>query len=711
MKNTITYKGYSFSDVSIKTAYIGEEMSLPITSLGIDTLEAEVVCDDPTIVNFRLNDPVIYYRTDTPTAVYFVQGITRSGVDRYIISAVSSLGRLEKAQHYGGIYNGDRAEDVIKDICGDVPVLVKTSVRDLGLYGYLPIASARDNLAQVLFAIGANLTSDLNGVLRVQNMFDGLASYIDDDREYIGGKVDYSAPVSSVVVVEHSYTVGTEARTLFDGTATAGQRITFGEPVSSLTATGFDITESGANYAIVTGGTGTIEGIPYSHSTLNVVWPIQAHGETVTVDSATLVGARNSAAVALRLGRYYTQNEMIKTDSVILRERPGQVVQIYHPYRREMVSATIAKNGVNASATLKGSVEALVGFLPPQAEDMQYFDTYEILTGSGIWTPPAGVSLVTVVCIAGGAGGGVGQQGEGPTDPSTEGLIAESSEARVIGLAPAAFPPANGGGSGTPGQGGKVSVTPLEVSGPVSYSCGVGGAGAVRGGAAAQEGTASTFGAATSDSGAVYADGYKNPISGTVYADGGVEGYSGGTGGGPMRIDNNWQRVAAPDLTIDGQTWSGGADGDGYAYGSYGRTAGPGFGGGAAYGADGNPGGKGSMGTNRIINVAPGGNGADALVSPLQTTKPTVYGRGGAGGNGGGAAGQWGWNTYEDLGASASDFVFPSVRGGYGSDGGVGADGCIIVFYRQEVTNPSHGYLMERNALFVQDKYTRQITC
>ena len=131
---------------------------------------------------------------------------------------------------------------------------------------------------------------------------------------------------------------------MFNGTTSADDKITFDDPCYDLEATGFEIKESGANYAIVTAGSGVMNGKKYTHVTRQIITPtntrsrslVEQSDNTVKVENATLVSLVNANAVAERLAEYYSHNERINNKIAIKRETPGDVVQISHPYGGEV---------------------------------------------------------------------------------------------------------------------------------------------------------------------------------------------------------------------------------------------------------------------------------------------------------------------------------------------------------------------------------------
>lgn len=745
-KNKIVYASYIFSDDD-ETLRSGNEYqitSLIADELQADTIELEVKCSDKNIVVFTENAPLQYYRENILRSTYYVQSIKRIGGDKYTISADSAMGLLMKRLHAGGIYTGQTVKEVTSEICGNIPILVKTVFSDTKLYGWLPYckppkSSARNNLAQVLYAIGAALTTDNNGVLRVEPLWDGTSSSIGETRLYFDGSVETEKPISAVTVTEHQYIAGTDEKELFSGTSQQGDIITFSEPMHSLTATGFTILESGANYAKISSGSGSLKGKTYIHNTRLVTQTVteNAAENVKSVTDATLVSLVNSSAVAKRLADYYRCRETITNGIVSGQEKPGHVVSVYHPYDKKMVSACIVSLDTTISGTLKSEMAALVGFLPPQPETTEYYDDRVTLTGSGEWTVPEGVTSYTRVLIGGGQGGKCGKAGALPTSKvstQTETREGESHTWTVNykGFLVKDLPPAAGGEAGTPGEGGKVLVETVQNAVPgskVSYSCGAGGAGAPYAENSDKEGSlggATTMGGSSSDSGSSNPSGYTDPMTGEVYAVPGIAGVPGGNGVG---YDADGNLIYPPDIVVNGRSYRHGVQGTAVDFetgnsatsGSFDATSSGGLGGGPAYKANGHNGGNGitptmtSQYNNKKLTMQGGAQGTGATAQPPE--KPSVYGNGGGAGNGGGGNGQTGWpcmascTMRDDASYQMGDlevYAGAATGRGLGSDGGQGGDGCIIIYYRKKKELQS-GPLVTSNNLGLLDSLGRRM--
>lgn len=670
--NKIQFDKWTFTDDQIIQGECYLSRSLLSLSLEINTLDADVYNTDHSIKNFVVDTPVAYIKDDKRVASFYLQDVERISRNQYSIHSVSFAGVLDNRTHYGGIYTGQTVGEVVPQICGSISVYVASNVSKIKLYGWLPIASRRENLAQVLFAISATVSTDGTGAVWIQGLEPDKKRDVTEDETDESASVEYTSPAVDVIVLEHQYTEGQEEVTLFEGTTSAGDIITFSEPCHSLVASGFTITESGANYAIVSSGSGTLTGKKYVHSTREVKGKrTQARDagqneSKVRVEEATLVSLVNSRAVADRLADYYACAERIVADVAYQADDAGDVLSQYHPYDGDMVQTCIESLDITLSGKLLAKMTSLVGYIPPDISQIEYYDTFEILTGAGTWTAPKGAKNGRAVLIGAGTGGQsgtAGKDGERPPNSGTT-VTADGGE---------------GGLGGTAGSAGKILQVEIDLSaGPYYYSCAYPGSGGYYSADKQNLGITggdTQFGSYTSRNGSVSEIGFTNPINQEKYALPGIDGLAGGKGG------NSTFSQDGPHYSENGgdvDKWTGGKGGLGDYNGpdntGADKNASGGGGGGAAYGNNGSDGSEEPGGDGN----GNGGDGANAV----QRGTGAKYGQGGNGGNGGGggAAGKAYYPPWKDYPAE----VVVSERagtGGAGTAGENGGAGCVIVFY------------------------------
>lgn len=748
MANTtkIVYDGRTYTGTEIQNGNMRLATSLLSSSLESNTFNVTLKSPNKNLTNFSRNAPITVFNGERQLGIFYVQDVKRTAADLYKVSATSAVGILSDGNHYGGIYTGQTAESIIGSICGSVKYDIQNKLRPIKLYGWLPIATPRDNLAQVLFAMGATLRTDLNGVLRIEELWDGLSGDIGTDRMYQGASVEYASKVTQVSLTEHQYVASGDLDELFSGTTQSGDIITFDEPVYGLTASGFTIQSQGANFAKLSAGNGTLKGRKYKHNTREIIKTVSSASEPniKAVKDATLVSLVNSQAVSNNLVNYLKWNRTIKTSVVYQGEIPGDLISTWDPFDKTSVDVCIQEADIILSNTIKANEKMLVGFTPIRQEGSESYEYHVVLTGSGTFTFPEGTTSARAVLIGAGGAGFDGSPGGDSTEtwedeeikttrinltaPTTSASDSSNVSNRGAGT------PGNGGAGGAAGTPGKVyEVTFSPSSGSrISYACGV------KGTSNGALGGATTFGSYSSNSGSTSSAGYTDIISGITYAksgDSGADGGKGGSGadgesvggvsggkqepsGSATRSDSDTQRRSNISMDIDATAnFSLGASGGGGAGGNSGNNLGT-------------PGGDAEVGSVRLsittgyINAfvypnkgGTGGDGADGADA-------SVYGCSGSGAGGGGGAGgdssassnvSAQYYVYNITIETRTDFAInnnaggAAVRkGGAGGKGGSGADGCIILYYG--VTTPvQDGQLKDKNGLMLLDKYGRRL--
>lgn len=621
---------------------------------------------------FRYGDPVLVRHDSALIGAFFFEGVTRIGPTQYQISATSAIGLLCNSQHYGGLYTGEPLEEVLAEIIGGaVEYTLDPRLEGIPVYGWLPVATRRDNLHQLLFAEGAVPSKDTAGTLHITVLEDGAASVIPDSRVLMGGSLAYTTPITQALVSEHAYAAYAtdEAVTLYDGEVAAeplttpkGQNVTgalvlFDGPMHDLAAENGTILESGVNYAILGPSSDCqLTGKAYTH-TVRVIAaspPGQSRAlaeqseNTVTVEEATLVSLANSENVAARVAGYYGSVKTLTAGLVVGTERPGDRVSLSDAFG-DPADGFISSMTMDLSHTLTAQAEILSGYVP--GDFGNYYSHVKVIADEGDFVVPDGArDKIRAVLIGGGHGGYQGEDGKPGEDGSMDGYSGAEGGA--------------GGPGGSGGEGGNIYIITIPTqTGAVFHA--VPGAG----GAPGQPGGASSFGSYSSASGLPSETGFQELFSGQTYGLPGPSGLAGGHGAG-----HEGEYADGEKVVYKGVTYVPGAKGQSVSE-SRGSASG-GAGGGPAAGQNGEDGEDAVSRSNQglgDINAGDGGNGA----TPVPADNATILGGGGTGGHGGGGGGAGG-----DVQASTASYWFGyGGAGGTGGLGGHGADGLILVYW------------------------------
>ena len=617
---------------------------------------------------FVYADPVLVRHDGELLGKFYFESAERVAPTLYRISATSEAGLLANSRHYGGIYTGEPLEEVLAEIIGGaVEYTLDPRLEGIPVYGWLPVATRRDNLHQLLFAEGAVPSKDTAGTLHITVLEDGAASVIPDNRVMLSGSVAYNTPASQALISEHAYAAyaADEEKTLFDGEVAAeplttpkGQNVTgalvlFDGPMHDLAVENGTILESGVNYTILGPSSDCqLTGKAYTHTVrvISATPPGQSRAlaeqseNTVTVEEATLVSLANSENVAARVAGYYGSVKTLTAGLVVGTERPGDRVSLSDAFG-DTTDGFISSMSMDLSHTLTAQAEILSGYVPGDFGNY-YSHVGVIATEEDFVVPDGAKDKIRAVLIGGGHGGYQGEDGE-------EGGKGSSSQS------------GSGGAGGQPGEGGEGGniyiITIPTQTGAVFHA--VPGAG----GAPGQPGGASSFGSYSSASGLPSETGFQELFSGQTYGAPGAPGLAGGKGNGEGEDEET--------VVWAGVTYYPGKTGERASYD--GRIAAGGFGGGAAAGANGEDGRDGDYTIMTTQISADGGRGGNGAV-PVDGTSATVLGCGGNGGHGGGGGGGGG---VAKAPTSLESWPGDGGSGGTGGLGGSGADGLILVYW------------------------------
>lgn len=708
--NKITVGSFTFTDSDFATnpeLFLSESMLSD--ALGIDTISFEVYSyadgndryiitaedeiyatssDEPYVVQegdllaLPYGQQLNVYKDSKLRVVLYLEKVERVSKIRYRISAFSAVGLLENMTDLGGMFNGVRLDTAIWNIVPAGMFTIDNALRDTYIYGWLPRASARDNLRSILFSVGASIVKRPNNAFPTIIYNTGDIEQVDLNTIYLE---DYypSNPekVTKVIVTEHSFVAADNPEeVLFDNTGEASvtnEYIYFDQPYHSYRADGLTLVDSDVNWAKVT-GVGTLYAKPYTDTQrqLSQTISVGSNPNEVRVDKAYMINPLNSNSTLNRLVNYYTNAQTVAFSAAApVATRAGIKANYTDPNTGEYKTGIIQEDSIILSATDKHKLSIVSNWTP------KYFgNNYThsaVVTSNTYWDVPDGVTNVRLILIGAGDGGSSGANG----------TMGSRITAGV------------GGAGGEAGSAGKVLIVDTTVPSGVTQlivSPASGGAGGVQtagsgnasvAGSAGGATTASWAGTATSytsANGSVPVAGMVDTLTGIVYATAGVAGISGSDGAS--------YSPSVPQTSVEykGQIWYSGADGNGgnatspdgslHSYG--------GRGGGAAVGANGNNGADGDNTVNRVYNAGnvsysldggTGGYGADATIDgEAQST----YGAGGNGGHGGGGGGGGGYGDQNGTYTQPSSFINGSAGlGGQGSNGGKGGDGCVIIYY------------------------------
>ena len=377
----------NFDGVLLEGSFYNET-SLLEDELSIDTMKIRVrsINTSYPLHNFIYGSQVTFYKDDVLYGKYYLVSVERQTKNEYILNVQSSIGLLDDTMHYGGIYSGEYASSIIEDIIGGKIAYTEHNIfSKIKVYGWLPVATRRENLKQLLFAVGGCVKKK-NGDVYFTTLTVDAPKAIPENKVFDTGKITYDSPASRIEVVEHQFSkvdsapseevysgeiIGSSFVTPKGYSVSDAALVTWDKPYHSLTFSDCTLlnNEMGVNYAVVSAsGSATISGKPYIHSKMIVSRDkenYEGKEKVAKVENATLVTLANSNSVADKVMAYYDSPCTLSGAIVMDGEKPLDNITMPNQFEEENTGMIKSIEGTLGKQITKGELELRIGYNPP----------------------------------------------------------------------------------------------------------------------------------------------------------------------------------------------------------------------------------------------------------------------------------------------------------------------------------------------------------
>ena len=377
----------NFDGVLLEGSFYNET-SLLEDELSIDTMKIRVrsINTSYPLHNFIYGSQVTFYKNDALYGKYYLVSVERQTKNEYILNVQSSIGLLDDTMHYGGVYSGEYASAIIQDIIGGKIAYTEHNIfSKIKVYGWLPVATRRENLKQLLFAVGGCVKKK-NGDVYFTTLTVDAPKVIPENKVFDTGKITYDSPASRIEVVEHQFSkvdsvpseevysgeiVGSSFVTPKGYSVSDAALVTWDKPYHSLTFSNCTLLndEKGVNYAVVSSsGSATISGKPYIHSKMIVSRDKENYTgkeKVAKIENATLVTLANSNSVADKVMAYYDSPCTLSGAIVMDGEKPLDNITMPNQFEEENTGMIKSIEGTLGKQITRGELELRIGYNPP----------------------------------------------------------------------------------------------------------------------------------------------------------------------------------------------------------------------------------------------------------------------------------------------------------------------------------------------------------
>ena len=363
-----------YSDDSVVSASVREEVN-PVSSeismnqldftLNGNNYEFDLMNPDGLYRFFQESQKIeVLYGQNPMGTFYLDEWSSEKSTGQF--TAYSPIYLLDKTDFlYGRVYNGEKAETIINEImqsAGWNDYEISDDVKNVLLYGWIPICTHREALQQVAIAAQAIVDDSRGNTIRIYQQVKSYGNIVDRNHKF-NSKTTLLSNVTGVEVTAHKYKLSETSEDIFYDELSAGtHEIRFDDAVSDILVSGASVIEQGTNFArisVAQAGEVKISGKKYVDNSTAVL-----HGSsknTVKISDATLISANNAQAVAKWLLSYYALRYETNADMILSKERAGEQVALQHSrgnvYSVNTITALTIDltRGFTASATMIGN--------------------------------------------------------------------------------------------------------------------------------------------------------------------------------------------------------------------------------------------------------------------------------------------------------------------------------------------------------------------
>ena len=331
-----------FKDDEIESIDCIQEINAISENISINTLSFMVRTRSNVPFDLQKKQKLSVYFDEELIGNFYLKNGARKNVFDYYLDAHDAIGILDGNEFSGGIYNGETAGDVIRQIFDgeDFSYHIDDALSPERLYGYIPYTTKRNALVQIAFAIGAIVdTSNYNGVVIYPQQTETSGCFTKSET-FDGVTLEHTDIVTGIRLTVHTYQPGEETEELYNDVLNGTAEVMLSEPYHSFSVEGGEIQKSGPNNVVITGigKTVIITGKKYVHSTSQILKenPDITYNKSIKeVTDATLIHSGNAEQVLNRIYNYYQRAESVVGDVLLSNKLIGQMVRIDTGYEGE----------------------------------------------------------------------------------------------------------------------------------------------------------------------------------------------------------------------------------------------------------------------------------------------------------------------------------------------------------------------------------------
>jgi len=340
---------YTFSGEDVISASLVEEVNPISIELPYNVLEVKVYNSDPALSVFSsdcvLSErlPVDCYESIDGVSYYlgkfYLDTFVNTNDYTLEFRAFDAIGAMSKTDYDGGFWSVPTSLLIVLNqvlLSKGIVFSVDDSIKDVTIQGWIPPGDFRSALQQICFAAGAVAScsrSDKVIITPINLPYRTFDMRVSDPQKLSSQPIELLKVVTSIELVSHNYTVGTEIRTIFDKYLEAGQhKIIFDQPYYDIVVDGPGFTpivlgfEDDAIFAFEDDAELEVSG-EYTFDSPNSLRLVMQEAGQVTITGYPWIDSKRSFLFfETGLTEYANKNALIISEATMVSEAYAQTV-------------------------------------------------------------------------------------------------------------------------------------------------------------------------------------------------------------------------------------------------------------------------------------------------------------------------------------------------------------------------------------------------
>ncbi len=412
-----------FSNEQVIDAVIVEEVNVLGIELPASVLEFKIVLYDESFSMFsgeyyqqlKKRLPVMAYEMVNGESQFlgrfYLDEWKNTSEYEFEFRALDLVGVLGLLDYDGGFWStATKMPVILAQVLNPISAAytLDAALADVEVNGWIPPGNYREALQQICFAAGATVSTARSERILITPVYLPEVVYdirVKDEMRMMQQAVKLESPVTSIELIAHNYTQGTEEEEIFDEDLEAGShKIVFEKPYYNisvngpgytpfvlateggdyLTTEGGDYLEIGGEYVfgsnslyleLSSAGHVTITGYPWVDSkrafTFRETGILSSENNNpIKIESATMIGMANAQTVLDRLRDFYRQRYTQDITLLPSEVKAGEVI-LTNVFYGNLLLATVHKMDLNLTGGFiaKTSIRGISPEYVPPAEE------------------------------------------------------------------------------------------------------------------------------------------------------------------------------------------------------------------------------------------------------------------------------------------------------------------------------------------------------